>query len=315
VKYALVVAAIMALAPTMSVSNSTGSSDSDCRGDCVGNGNARDGRECFNESEVQSLGQITSVLIGNGTSCLEQQLIVGVLLSHATTGDRCIRIDEFYCSTAVSGLAEGIRVDRDPRECFTADEASNFTDLTRTIQANGTVCPADQPVMGGVKLHYATGCWRAPLVYCQPHGDLLVRGNFEAYAPPQLGPPGWVSDSTRHVPAKSETHQPRSGTKDGACSTTTNLDCGMYQEVTAPAAGSYTFTVYANADKTGGLVGVNVNGVNVAVSKVVKGSFGTYEPYVMPFSASQGDTIRVWMSSPASRGYVVIDDATLTSTF
>jgi hypothetical protein len=35
----------------------------------------------------------------------------------------------------------------------------------------------------------------------------------------------------------------------------------------------------------------------------------------MPFSASQGDAIRVWMFSPASRGYVVVDDAALTSPF
>ncbi len=314
-KYAFVLAVIIALAPAMSVSNSSGSSDPDCRGDCVGNGNARDGRECFSDSEVQSLNQITTALIANGTSCPEQQPIVGVLLSHATVGDRCNRIDVFYCSTAVSGLAAGTRVDRDPRECFNADEASSFSDLTRIIQANGTVCPADQPLMGGVKLQEASGCWRAPVVYCQSRGDLLVRGNFEAYAPPQLGPPGWVSESTRHSPAKSETHQPRSGTKNGACSVTTNLDCGMYQDVTAPAAGTYTFTIYANADKGGGLVGVNVNGANVAVSKVLNGGFGNYGKHVMPFSASPGDTIRVWMYSPASRGYVVVDDATLTPNF
>jgi hypothetical protein len=315
-KYGFLLAAIMALAPAMSVSNSTGSSDPDCRGECVGNGNARDGRECFNDSEVQTLNQIIPVLTANGTSCPEQHPIVGVLLSHATVGDRCNRVDVFYCSTAVSGLAEGIRVDRDPRECFNADETSNFSDLTRTIQANGTVCPADRPFMGGVKLQQANGCWRAPVVYCQSHRELLVRGDFEAYVPPKLGPPGWVSDSIRHSPSKSETHQPRSGTTNGACWSTTNLDCGMYQEVTAPAAGDYTFTIYANADKTGGRVGVSVNGVTVAVSGVRRGGFGNYgTPHVIPFSASQGDTIRVWMYSPASRGYVVVDDATLASTF
>ncbi len=31
----------------------------------------------------------------------------------------------------------------------------------------------------------------------------------------------------------------------------------------------------------------------------------------MTFTANQGDTIRVWMYSPATPGYVVIDDASL----
>jgi hypothetical protein len=55
--------------------------------------------------------------------------------------------------------------------------------------------------------------------------------------------------------------------------------------------------------------------VNVAVSKVLRGGFGNYGKHVMPFSASQGDTIRVWMFSPATRGDVVVDDATLTPNF
>lgn len=302
-RYALVLAVVMALAPLMANSNSPSASDADCRGECVGNGNARDGRECFGDSEVQTLNQILPVLAGNGTSCPEQQPIVGVLLNHARVGDRCNRIDVFYCGTAISGLADGVRVDRDPRECFNADQASNLSYLTRTIQANGTLCPSDRPVMGGVKLQEANGCWRAPTVYCQSHRELLVRGDFEAYTPPALGDPGWLSDTIRQVPAKSETHQPHAGAQNGACWSTTSLDCGMYQEVTAPATGDYTFTIYANADRTGGLVGVNVNAVTVKASDVKARGFGIYgAPYVMTFPAAQGDTIRVWMYSPATPG-------------
>jgi hypothetical protein len=33
----------------------------------------------------------------------------------------------------------------------------------------------------------------------------------------------------------------------------------------------------------------------------------------MTFQASAGDTIRVWMYSPATPGYVVIDDVSLTT--
>jgi hypothetical protein len=51
-RFAVVVAAILGLAPVIAVSNGI---DTGCRGDCIGNGNARDGRECFNDFEVQTL--------------------------------------------------------------------------------------------------------------------------------------------------------------------------------------------------------------------------------------------------------------------
>lgn len=142
--------------------------------------------------------------------------------------------------------------------------------------------------------------------------DLLTRGDFEAYTPPALGPPGWVSDGLRQTAAKSETHQPRSGAKNGACWTPVHLDCGMYQDVTAPATGVYTLQIYAAADRSGGLVGANVNGATAASADVVEGAFGGYRLYSLAFSANAGDMIRVWMYSPAVPGYVVIDNASLT---
>jgi hypothetical protein len=117
----------------------------------------------------------------------------------------------------------------------------------------------------------------------------------------------------RQVPAKSEAHQPRSGAKNGACWTPEYLDCGIYQEVVAPAAGTYAFVVYASADRAGGLVGANVNGVTAASSDVAPRNFGDYARYEMTFTANAGDVIRVWMYSPATPGYVVIDDAALTT--
>jgi hypothetical protein len=40
--------------------------------------------------------------------------------------------------------------------------------------------------------------------------------------------------------------------------------------------------------------------------------FGNYgSSYELRFDARSGDTIRVWMYSPATPGYVVIDDVTL----
>jgi len=309
VRHALVLAALIVLAPAVSTST-----DADCRGQCVGNGNARDGRECFGDSEVQSLEQILPVITANGTSCPEQQRIIGARVSRAKDG--CNRVDVFYCPTAVSGVAGGLRLDRQPSECFSTEQAANFSDVRRTIQANGTVCPADQPLMAGVKLQEANGCWRVPAAYCEVPRELLVNGDFEPYAPPTLGPPGWVSDAIRQVAAKSETNQPHSGAQNGACWSTSSLDCGMYQEVKAPATGQYTFTLFANADKPAGLVGVDVNGVAVASADVVPRGFGNYgRLYTLTFSARRDDLVRVWMYSPASPGYVVIDDTSLTMTF
>ncbi len=144
--------------------------------------------------------------------------------------------------------------------------------------------------------------------------NLLTRGDFEDYQPPALGTPGWTSDDLlRQVPAKSEAHQPRSGAGNGACWTPEYLDCGMYQEVTAPRTGSYTLRVYATADRAGGLVGANVNGATAATSAVEPAAFGSYALHSMTFAVSAGEVIRVWMYSPASPGYVVIDDASLVT--
>jgi hypothetical protein len=145
-------------------------------------------------------------------------------------------------------------------------------------------------------------------------GNLLQQPGFEGYTPPALGLPGWVSDNPlRAIPAKSETHQPHTGSQNGACWATTNADCGIYQEVTAPTTGQYTFVIWATADRTGGWVGANVNGQNVAGQAVSASGFGNYQQYAMQFQAAAGTTIRVWMYSPPTPGYVVIDDASLTT--
>jgi hypothetical protein len=76
--------------------------------------------------------------------------------------------------------------------------------------------------------------------------------------------------------------------------------------------GDYTFQLYATADRTGGLIGVVVNGVLAGVREVDANGFDNYASYSVPFRAQEGDSIVVWMYSPATPGYVVIDDATLT---
>jgi regulation of enolase protein 1 (concanavalin A-like superfamily) len=142
--------------------------------------------------------------------------------------------------------------------------------------------------------------------------NLLQAPGFESYLPPSLGLPGWVSDPIRQTPAFSETHQPRSGARNAACWTPSTLDCGLYQVVTAPATGLYALTMYANADRPGGLVGANVNGTLAATAAVAVHAFGNYgAPYAFTFAASAGDQIIVWMYSPAAPGYVVLDDVSL----
>ena len=145
-----------------------------------------------------------------------------------------------------------------------------------------------------------------------PGVNLLEKSGFEEYTSPALGVPGWVSDPIRQTPAFSDTNQPYSGANNGACFTSDLLDCGVYQEVTAPSTGTYTLTFYATSDRDGGFVGANVNDATVVYSSVEARGFRNYgAPYTMTFQATAGDTIRVWMYSPPIPGYVVIDDVSL----
>jgi hypothetical protein len=180
---------------------------------------------------------------------------------------------------------------------------------TRFILA-GAINNAGQVLMAGVSSDNKDHLF---LLTPTTTGNLLVRSDFEDYSPPDLGPPGWISDPIRQIPAKSEMNQPHSGARNGACWATVDQDCGMFQEVVAPNTGSYTLMFFANADRDGGLVGANVNGQAAAASSVAVRGFGNYgTSYSVSFNATAGDTIRVWMYSPASPGYVVIDDVSLT---
>jgi hypothetical protein len=70
---------------------------------------------------------------------------------------------------------------------------------------------------------------------------------------------------------------------------------------------------YANADRAGALIGANVNGqLANSTSVQIRGSGNYGDPYVMTFSANAGDTIEVWMYSPATPGSAMIDDVSLT---
>lgn len=143
--------------------------------------------------------------------------------------------------------------------------------------------------------------------------NLLERPGFEEYSVPALGAPGWRSDAPpRQVPAVSERLRPRTGLQNAACRTSDYLDCGMIQPLIAPRSGTYTLTAYANSDRAGALVGADVKGAWAASAPVeARGAAGYGTPYVVRFTASAGDTISVWMYSPAKPGWLVMDDVSL----
>ena len=143
--------------------------------------------------------------------------------------------------------------------------------------------------------------------------NLLQDSGFESDTPPALAGGGWISDTYRQTRAQSETAEPHSGARNGACRTTAPLDCGLYQEVVAPVTGAYTLTIHANASRPGAWVGMNVNGTSVASSAVEVRAAGSYgAPYQLTSACTSGDLVRVWLYSPAAPGSAVIDDVTLT---
>jgi probable HAF family extracellular repeat protein len=169
-------------------------------------------------------------------------------------------------------------------------------------------------ILGGGLLN---GSWR---YYVLTPQNLLRDGGFEDDDPPALSAAGssssgWVSDRNRQVPAKSEWNQPHSGKKNAACWSTDYLDCGMYQDFVTYGTGRYTLTFYANADRAGGLVGVDIDGATIASTRVEPRGFRHYgSAYTITFRRfDEGlKTIHVWMYSPATPGYVVIDDVRLS---
>jgi hypothetical protein len=141
--------------------------------------------------------------------------------------------------------------------------------------------------------------------------NLLANGGFESSAA-ALAP--WQPDTYRQTAAYAESFQPHSGSNNAACWSPYSRDCGLYTDVRATRTGTYTLKLYATADREGGLVGANVNGGPAASAGVAARGWRNYgDAYVMTFPARQGDTIRIWMYSPATPGYVVIDDVSLTT--
>ena len=155
----------------------------------------------------------------------------------AATGDTLLISDKRFTkarhfrSTATSTPSGGVRSDL-------AFSSRRYLD-----RANDEVVLLDRKDQTGAELRHQLRQGGTPQFYFfdsvtytfGPGINLLQKPGFEEYTPPALGLPGWVSDTPfRQTDAFSDTNQPYSGANNGACSTTDFLDCGIYQEVTAP---------------------------------------------------------------------------------
>jgi hypothetical protein len=137
--------------------------------------------------------------------------------------------------------------------------------------------------------------------------SLLQNGGFEDSSGPALPAP-WVSD--RAVPATVESSHPHSGAHNAVCRSTTSADCGMYQQITVPQTGNYVGVYFVNADRPGALVGIDLNGKSFPVPVPVREP-GAHTEYRFGGFLRGGDTLRVWIYSPANGGTVVVDDVAL----
>ena len=107
-----------------------------------------------------------------------------------------------------------------------------------------------------------------------------------------------------------ETNYPHTGTHDAYLHPTSSRDVRLAQTITAPATRTYTLSAYA-ANNTGNVqFGADVNGTQVRNLKVT-GNVG-YHLYTTTFTATAGQSIKVWYYAHAINGWATIDDVSLT---
>jgi len=80
-----------------------------------------------------------------------------------------------------------------------------------------------------------------------------------------------------------------------------------------PQHGAYILTFFANADGPGAQIGIDVNGQSHPGAPVDVREPGNYSQYSWGLILSAGDTLRVWMYSPANGARVMLDDVTLSA--
>jgi O-glycosyl hydrolase len=107
-----------------------------------------------------------------------------------------------------------------------------------------------------------------------------------------------------------ETTYPFAGLKDAYLHPTTSADVALYQNVTAPATGTYVLTAHAAANAANlATLGVDVGGVEKG-SAVIRNT-GKYQYYQLKFQANAGQTIKVWYYAARGSGWATIDEIVL----
>lgn len=134
-------------------------------------------------------------------------------------------------------------------------------------------------------------------------GTLLANSGFEK------GLTNWSAD---WHPARvtAETNFPFSGAKDGALNNAAGNDSGLSQTVTAPSTGTYTLTAETAANTADAELGVDVAGTQQALVHTVAND--GYHTQTLTFTASAGQTIKVWYYMPGEANWATIDDVLLT---
>ncbi|MFC5407443.1 discoidin domain-containing protein [Cohnella soli] len=139
----------------------------------------------------------------------------------------------------------------------------------------------------------------------QPTANLIGNPNFESAV---KGP--WYIE-WHPANAGIEANYPHASMYDGYIWPTSGGDVAISQNITAPATKSYTLTVYCAANTGSIYLGVDVGGTQFGQANITA-NVG-YAPYTITFSATAGQTIKVWYygNSTASGGWATIDDVVL----
>jgi O-glycosyl hydrolase len=206
-----------------------------------------------------------------------------------------------YAATdIIEGVQLGIDVDGDRMDSrpVVADVGYQRYDLTATVEAGQTVKVwyyASQRANGWATLDTTS-------LTVQP--TLLSNAGFESGSLT-----GWTVEwnSARGMV---ESNYPFTGSYDGALNPTSSQDVALAQTVTAPSTKTYTLTAKVAASGNNVSLGVDVAGSQAASLTVVSG--GAYQTRTLTFSATQGQSIKVWYYSPASSGWATIDDVNLS---
>jgi len=134
-------------------------------------------------------------------------------------------------------------------------------------------------------------------------GNLLSNFGFETGS---LTP--WLGWGT----AGAASNYPHSGTYQGYVVPSV-ASSGLYQQVTAPTSGSYTFQAYVAEGNLSGAVGIGitVNGVTVDFAWVAGATYVPYTVTAPTVSAGQAIGVFLWADVSAT-GWAVIDTTSLT---